>query len=149
MCLKDPERNLDVTIEADLGAITKVLTGCRGRLGPCRALTDGFEAADEARQRVRRRATRQLHLDQRKLPASLDSAIERGGELAARGNSFAHAADRGRDIGKVPIIEIVEARLRLEHPQCDVLAPAMFLRKRAHSQSPTTTPKRLEFGAKS
>jgi hypothetical protein len=89
------------------------------------------------------------HLDQRKLPVSLDSAIERGGELAARGNSFAHAADRSRDIGKVPIIEIVEARLRLEHPQCDVLAPAMFLRKRAHSQSPTTTPKRLEFGAKS
>ena len=75
-----------------------------------RALTDGFEAADEARQRVRSRATRQLHLDQRKLPVSLDSAIERGGEHAARGNSFAHAADRSRDIGKVPIIEIVEAR---------------------------------------
>ena len=47
-----------------------------------------------------------------KLPAPLDRAIERSGELAARGDPFAYAADRGRDIGKMPVIEIVEARFR-------------------------------------
>src|SRR5260370_14711382 len=114
--MKYPEQNPDVTIEADLGALTNVWTGCRGRSG-LHAFADGFEAGDEARQRVRCSATRQHHFDQRKLPAPLDSAIERSGELAARGHPFAHAAERGRDIGKMPVIEIVEARLWLEHPQ--------------------------------
>jgi len=50
-------------------------------------------------------------------PRPLDRATERSGELAARGDPFAHAADRGRDSGKMPVIEIVEARFRLEHPQ--------------------------------
>jgi hypothetical protein len=98
VCLRDPEQNLDVTIEADLGAIAKVWTG--RRLGLCHALADGFEAGDEARERVRCHATRQHHLDQRKPAAPLDRAIERSGELAARGHPFAHAADRSRDIGK-------------------------------------------------
>jgi hypothetical protein len=57
------------------------------------------------------------HLDQRELAAPLDDAIERGSELTACGDSFAHAADRGRNIGKMPIIEIVEVRFRLENPQ--------------------------------
>jgi len=91
--------------------------GCCNRLRRCHALAGGFEAGDEARQRVRCRAARQHHLDQRKLPAPLDRAIERSGELAARGDPFAHAADEGRDIGKMPVIQIVEARFRLEHPQ--------------------------------
>ena len=36
MCLKDPRQNLGVTIEADLGAFTKVWTGYR-RLEEARA----------------------------------------------------------------------------------------------------------------
>ena len=67
-------------------------------------LAGGFEAGDEARQPVRCRAARQHHFDQRKLPAPPDRAIERSGELATRGDPFAHTADRGRDIGKMPVL---------------------------------------------
>src|SRR5215471_18992068 len=90
---------------------------CRSCLELCHAPADGFDAGDEARQRVRCHAARQHHLNQRKLAPSLYRAIERGSELPARGDPFAHAADQGRDIGKMPVIEIVEVRFGLKHPQ--------------------------------
>src|SRR5215471_5783867 len=86
------------------------LCTCRLRL----RRANGFEAGDEARQRARCRAARQHHLDQRKMPAPLDRAIKRSREFAARGHPFPHPADRARDIGKMPVIEIVEAGFRLE-----------------------------------
>src|SRR3977135_980350 len=83
----------------------------------CHAFAHRFEAGDEARQRVRRRAPRQHHPDPRELPAALRGATKCRGKLPPRRDPFADAADRGRDIGKVPVVEIVETRFRLEHAQ--------------------------------
>src|SRR5690242_12149645 len=76
-----------------------------------------LETGDEARERVGRHAARHHHFDERKPPAPRMRRLEGRGELLARRDPLADPADRARDIGEMPVVEIVEVRLRLESAQ--------------------------------
>src|ERR1700761_3149383 len=76
-----------------------------------------LEPGHEPGQRLRGRTARQHRLDKLKAAARRDSALERHSKLLARLYTDTIAAKHTRQLREVPVVQIVEARLRLEYTQ--------------------------------